>query len=289
MKSRPRLLLSHLVLLSTFGASAFAAVVTDPTLTTGSSAIDPSGSRTVDVQATGSASIATLTSHPDFRGAIQSGWTGFVGASTSTNNIFSFTDSTLPDISFDVSGSFGATSGGNIGNAVRTTSATSGYNLVASGGGSVGTPLTVTLTINLGSYNSGTSIFTNGATVDGIGFTLADLRAGQTATATFFNASNVLLSTQSIVSSGTFTDNDSQSNSLDGYFGYKGNGSLANGVSKIVLNVTYTAGGTFAKGLDDLAFTSAISAVPEPSAYSMMAGCASMIVAFAARSRRRQH
>lgn len=275
MKSRLHPLLSCVMLLSTFGSPAFAAVVTDTTLTTGSSAIDPSGSRTVDVQATGSTSIATLTSHADFRGAVQSGWTGFVGASTSTNNIYSFTDSSLPDISFDISGSYSATTGGSIGNATRTTSASSGYTISASGGGSVGTPLTVTLTINLGSYNSGTGVFTNGATVDGVGFTVAALLSGQTTTARFYNAATTLLSTQSIVTTGVFTDNDSQSNSQDGYFGYTGDGSLANGVSKIILDITYTAGGTTGKALDDFGFTG-VTAIPEPSSYALMAGFAGL-------------
>lgn len=282
-----RNVLSLALLFPVLAASSLAAVVTDPILTTGSGAIDPAGSRTVDVQATGSASIATLISQTDFRGAVQSGWTGFVGAGTSTNNIFNFTDSTLPDISFDVSGSFGTNTGSNVGNTLRTTSSSSGYNIVASGGGSLATPLTVTVTINLGSYNSGTQMFTNGATVNGVGFTVAALLStattGQTATATFFNAYNTLLSTQSIIASGTLTDNDSQANSRDGYFGYVGDGSMAGGVSKIILAIQYTTGGTTGKALDDFGITS-LTAIPEPSSYALLAGVAGLLLVVSKRT-----
>lgn len=280
-----RNVLSAALLLPALVVSTRAAVAIDPVLTTGASAIDPSGSRTIDTSATGSYPAASLTAHSSFRGAIQSGWTSFVGASTSTNNIYSFTNSTLPDLSFDISGSYGATAGASVGNVQRTTSASSGYSIFANAGGSIATPVTVTLTINLGNYASG--VFTNGATVDAVGFTLSDIRSGQTATVRFYNASNSLLSTQSIVSSGTFTDNDSFANSRDGYFGYAGNESIGLGVSKIVIDISYTAGGTFAKGLDDFGFTSVITAIPEPSTAALLIGAAGLLFAGTRRSRRR--
>ncbi len=229
-----------------FLSSLQAAVITDPTLVTTGNKIAPYSTGVTHV-ASGATAEATLEGRSDL-----SVLEGF-GSFAATSNIVSFTNAALPDISI----------AGNTGSPI------SGNNTYASSNGSslriqptvAGTK---TLTIDFGIYDGST--FDGSSTgVTAAGFTLntpaATLDVTTSITATFFDVNNQALSTQSISGPSVGTAN------YRIYFGYQSSG---NAISSIKIDILSTAGVLY--GFDDLAFTPAISTIPEPATAALLLG-----------------
>jgi hypothetical protein len=146
--------------------SAWGAVVVNPTLVTGPDSIDPvqpnanAGVRDATGLVAGAASKGDLTSVPGFS-VIQT-FTGFTGAATSSVNIFSFTDPTMPDIRI-TSKSYNGSGGGNT--TAFTTSGTSAQFI-----GSGGYPGDSAQVIEFGTYDPTLGTFAADREVNAVGF-----------------------------------------------------------------------------------------------------------------------
>lgn len=237
------LLLAGLVL----AASAQAAVITDPIVGSGDTAINPDN-ESIDnrnTAATSYAAEATLTAKPEFR-TLQ----GLSGTATATN-YFVFTDANLPDMRFVQTA----------GNAMGTdqssdngTSPTNGsYAFQTSGGSAV-------LTITFGTYDVGASTFTANRTVDATCLTLNNFKAKTAApavsavvTVEFYDAAGSLIGSQSITSTNGLNDQTA-------YFGTDLDGI---GSMKITLSTPNSS----RAWIDDVGFT----VVPEPATMSLLA------------------
>lgn len=234
-----------------FCASLQAAVVVDPPLVTSGNKIAPY-STGITHTATGATAEATLEARSGLS-ALQD-FTSFSG----TSNIASFTSATLADISITGAGGTLITNASfysSAGNALRIQTA------------ATGSAYTHTVAIDFGSYVAG--VF-DGSTVgvEAAAFTLNStptyVNATALITATFRGANNQVLSTQ------TFTPSGSPSNSRI-YFGYESVSGSA--ISSIQVDITTTAAGAaLIYGFDDLAFTGAVSTIPEPSVASLLVG-----------------
>ncbi|QYY34517.1 PEP-CTERM sorting domain-containing protein [Ruficoccus sp. ZRK36] len=243
-----------------------AAVVTDLPLAEGpGTVIAPT--RSITLEATGSTSSATLNARSDIY-ALQS-VPGF--SSSGLTNIVSYTDSTLPDLRYTKSFS-GTNTGNEITNPGFLTSSTpdtatnSGYYIYLPTNATEA--LTPTITIDFGSYNSGTEEFTTGVnSVQAAGFTLTAPAARFALTSSivveFLDASSGVLSSQTVLYSELDTDDPNDPNAL--YFGYE---SDDYDIASISITFNQDAGTSVVPiiGLDDVAFTS----VPEPSTMGML-------------------
>lgn len=234
--------------------SLHAAVVTDPALVTSGNKISPYGA--ITHTASNVTAESTLEARSDL--SVLQDFSSFSGAS----NIVSFTNASLPDIS--ITGSLGSPVTNNsflssTGSAMRIQTA------------ATGSTYTHTVGIDFGTYNA--SVFDGSVTgVEAAAFTLnstpAYVDVTASITATFYDVNNQVLSTQ------TFTPTGSTSNSRI-YFGYQSVSSSA--ISSIQIDITSTASGAaLIYGLDDLAFTPAISTIPEPSSAALLLGAGAL-------------
>jgi hypothetical protein len=235
-----------------------AAVITDPTLTSGTDAIDPAGSQSVNQSAVNSTSQATLEAISGFAGIHD--YTGFVNRSTSPDNIVSFTSASLPDIRFSSSGGFN--DGNNNYNTANATFETSpGSTIIFRTANSSNGTTPLNIFIEFGDYSSST--FTpNLNAVEAAGFVLTNMSTTQGITATFLDASGSTLSSQTATAG---------ANGNEIYFGHQAVGATSganDGIARI--NIQVTSPGTTGAylGLDDLAFSPAV--IPEPSTLAMM-------------------
>jgi len=137
--------------------TAFGAVITDPTLASGSNAINPNGlSLAAGDQPGDSTPMTTLEARSDFR--VLQDYAGFTKTGGDNNpNIVSFTDPDTPDIRFSY-----IDSPKNDGEETDTTtsSGTSAMRLQVAG----------ELLIEFGTYDSGSSTFTADRTSDAVSF-----------------------------------------------------------------------------------------------------------------------
>lgn len=202
----------------------------------GEDAIDPSGAETLLADAMGSTAEASLEALPSFL-AVQS----FDDFNDQSNdpNIVDFIDPSLPDISFNASGSASGNHNGKeeTGSAFNTSAGTSiaFYN-------NSGSNKTLTQTINFGSYDAGADTFDGAAkTVRAAAFCLTSLNDSNVSiTVEFKNASGTVIETQT--ASGGAYDNI--------YFGHD-SGSVRISEIRIVANVP---SGITKFGLDDVGF-----------------------------------
>lgn len=227
-------------ILAITAASAHAAVVTNPTLITGADSIDPTGGVEASGTVTGAATKAALTSTTGF-GVIQT-FTAFNTPASGINvNYVDFT--TGPDIRI-TSQSYNSSGGGN---SVNFASSGSSSFFIGSGGyASVGNPLAVV--IEFGSFTS-PSTFAADQAVSTVGFMLNQNAnaIARTWTATFFDASNEVLSTQSSAA-------NANSSLLFGLT------ESSNNIRRVELVIG--GGGDAGSFIDDLGF----AVIPEPSA-----------------------
>lgn len=233
-----------------------AAVLTDPTL---ASEIDPTGAATIDAAAPGAMSQATLEGMSNFY--VLQDFTGFSNGTAA--NYAAFTDSAFPDIKFQASGgaSDNNSGGANTSTGLNTSPGTA-IRLFNNSGGS----RTINLTIDFGNY---TGTFDGSVNAVGAaGFALTNLSDINGATVRFYDASETVISTQTVT------------NTVDNvFFGY--DNSANSGISKILVSASFD-GGSSSIGFDDLGYT----IVPEPSTYALGLGLAMGALTFMRRSRR---
>lgn len=235
-----------------------AAVVTDPALVTTGNKIAPYSTGVTEAAA-GATAEATLEARSDL--SVLQDFTSFGSAS----NIASFTSASLPDISITGTGSSLIT------NASFYSSASNALRIQTTATGSA---YTQSVTIDFGTYAA--SVFDGSIVgVAAAAFTLNStptyVDATAQITATFYGASNQVLSAQ------TFTPSGSASNSRI-YFGLESVSGSA--ISSIQIDITSTASGAaLIYGLDDLAFSGAVSNIPEPSTASLFLGAGALGVA----------
>lgn len=226
-------------LLAITAASANAAVMTNPTLATGSDAIDPTGGVEASGTVTGAATKAALTSTTGF-GVIQT-FTAFNTPASGINvNYVDFTAG--PDIRI-TSQSYNGSGGANSTN--FASSGSSSFFIGSGGFATAGNPLAVV--IEFGSFTS-PSTFVPDQAASAVGFML-NQNAGATArtwTATFFDSSDGVLSTQ--------TSSANANSSL--LFGLT---QSSNNIRRIELVIG--GGGDAGTFIDDLGF----AVIPEPS------------------------
>lgn len=253
--------------------AAKAAVISDPTLVTGADAIDPllpdpnAGVLDATSLVPGAATKSDLTSLPSF-GVIQN-FNGFTSRTTQgaaagvpAVNYFSFTDPNRPDarissLSGNGSGgggdSGGSTSGATTSPPAGTTDQYLGSNVTTGG---------FKQTIEFGTYDAGTSTFTADQSVSAAGFMITRINAVATNwTATFYDASNTVLSTQT---TGVIQSTTTRVAVLFGYFSSSAN----------IRRVEVVFQGAVNTFFDDLGFTSSV-VVPEPASFALcgLAGC----------------
>jgi hypothetical protein len=241
-----------------FAAAVFplkAAVIEDPTLVSAASGtpIDPEGSRQVSNQF-GNATKADLNVTKSGIFALQS-WAGFeaFGASAATN-IVSFTDATLPDIRFTLSGSPHSTAGSQITDTAQMTSGKSGYKLVATAASA-----DLTLTIDFGNYDKGT--FTPGVGVKTAAFTISNVRnLGTGYSVEFRNSLGTVLASFGPSNGNNTADGNpaDKGTGLNFLYAHESDGTVANAISQIVITRAASVGGTSTQGLDDFGFTEVI-------------------------------
>lgn len=228
-----------------FCGTASAAVITNPTVTTGTNVIAPTGA--VNINASGSTSQATIEALTDIS-ALQS-FAGF----TNSDNVMAFT--AAERVHADVQFVTDVPLTGEIANAGWATSGTSAVRLNFAA--LDGTPESYFMDINLGEWDFDTSTFNVGAyTVGAAAFTLTGpgtRTAGfSSIEAEFFSASNAVLSTQTITSTAFVNATDRM------YFGYQATEGNTIARIKITFNTNSTTGDTPILGLDDFATTTAI-------------------------------
>jgi hypothetical protein len=235
----------------TFGALI---VVSDPTRVTGSNAISPNDAALeVSFNATNSTPVGTLTGLST-SGAVQN-FAGFTGNQSAVNDyIFTFTDVSLPAVRFRYTGSINTSNAVAIANDGFSTSTNSSMRLqpLSSAGN-------FTMRIDLGTYYGVNEIFTAGAGVEAVGFTLSGRFGTLTAsdlTVTYLDSASAVLSTQIL------------SNAANDVAGYTGFRSVGNPISAIQIDFTGNGGATVPLfGLDDFGFT----AIPEPGSMALVA------------------
>lgn len=250
------------------------AVLTNPATVTGSNAIDPSGSQTVDGTTTASGSYVltpaeTLEARSDFRaihvftnngGSII---TQSSGIGTTNTEVIYFTSATMPSIQISASGNVGASIGADMAYNQRTTSDISAIELQGA------STAAYSLTLSFGSYNSTTSTFTDKVnSVAAAGFTISNAGTGTMISVAFKDASGNTLSLQTatgVTDDGTNGDVTTGSSAgADFYFGYQTPDN-----SYTISTVTITVSGSaISLGLDDLGFTTI--PVPEPLSASFL-------------------
>lgn len=266
---QPRRVLASFALLAGSLVSAHAIVLTDPTLY---SVIDPSGGRDITINATGSTAKSTLESLAGF-GVVQD-FTGF----TAGSNTVAFTDPLRSDLRISFSGNTGTNTGNELANA---SFATSGSSAVRVDNSNIAGAMTVTGTLDFGSWN-GSAFDSTLNSVSAVGFTLsapsANLARLNSITANFLDAGGNVLSTQSI--SGVSSGNQGF------YFGYSTGGAATISSVEFVVSINANSGGQSALilGLDDIGFTSAI---PEPSTAAALLGLGALGLAALRRRARR--
>lgn len=230
-----------------FCGTASAAVITNPTVTTGTNVIAPSAG--ININASGSTSQATIEALTDIS-ALQS-FAGF----TNSDNVMAFTaaERVHADVQFvtDVST-------GEIVNNSWSTSYSSAVRLNFAE--LDGIPESYFMDINLGEWDSVASTFNVGAyTVGAAAFTLTgpDNRTEgfSSIEAEFFSASNAVLSTQTITNAALVGNVGTDRM----YFGYQATG----GDTIARIKITFTTNNTISTtapilGLDDFATTTAI-------------------------------
>ncbi len=226
-----------------------AGLIIDPTLVTGSGAIDPlkpdanAGVRDATGVVTGAATKAALEGTAGF-GVLQS-FGGFTAAAGVNVNYISYTDPATPDVRITTTSYNG--SGGGV-SANFTTSGTSGQ-FIGSGGFSAG----AASVIEFGTYDAGLGSFVADRTVSAAGYMISQNTnaAARTWTVLFKDASDNVLSTQ--------TQSPTPSQSV--LFGH-----IAEGIARIELGVS--GGGDAGTFMDDFGF--AVNAIPEPSTAPMV-------------------
>jgi len=259
-------------------SSLSAAVITDPALTTkasGTVPIDPTGSREVNIEL-GNISKAALNVSSI---ASMQNWAGFSGST----NIVNFTAASQPDFRFAIAGTNVSSQSGSQTNLTSgTASVTSGASGMTLSGLTTPSSGSLTLTIDVGSYDTGTQVFTTGTVgLATVAFTLSNVRGGITLSADFYSSSGLLtsLGPQSGTNS-TVPDGGAGNNIL---FAYQGDGTAAHSVTQIVITRTWTNNPSSVQGLDDFGFI----AVPEPETWAM-AGLGSLLLAGVALRRGRR-
>jgi len=227
-----------------FSAStAFGAVITDPTLASGSGAINPNGlSLDAGDQPADSTSMATLEGRSDFR--VLQDYAGFTNTS---ENIVSFTDPDTPDIRFSYI--TGSGQDGREETGVPTSSGTSAMRLQVEG----------EVLIEFGTYDSGSSTFTADRTSDAVSFMFNQwrFRGGGTITLTadYLDSQGDTIKSQSVI----------QTSPKDGpprntYFAWE---------APSIAAVSFTRSGDIKSNIntfDDFGFT----IVPEPGSLALM-------------------
>jgi hypothetical protein len=243
--------------------SAAVVLVTDPTLYSGATAINPSN-RTL-VEASGATSAATLEAMPGFSAIHDFQFAG--NQSTSNEYVFDFTSFNAVDVRIRYSGS-AANNTVQVTNVTFSTSSSSSLRYAAANNAS-----TVGLRIDFGTYDADADAFTADKTVKAMGFTLPSGPATDpvTVTISYYDALNNLLSSQAYTTS-------SSSNAY-GYTGYESTGAP---ISYALLSYT-TAGSVPVVTLDDLGF----AVVPEPQVALLLAA-ASVMGVFGRRRRSSQ-
>lgn len=236
-----------------------AAVITDPVLTTGSNSLaQDTGKIGITRVAAGSTDRAELETTGGFA-VVKKGFAGFERHGTSVNT-FSFTDPARPDVRFSISGTSVNTESGRELTNLDYLATDTGMRLV--NGGAAGF---VKATIEFGSFDG--TAFATGQGVAAVGFLLTG-PSGQfsrvtSVTATFFSVSGAELSTQTVA--------ESLSGAHGLYFGYKASGSDAIGSVEVTVTVTALSGQTVTLGLNNFGFAP-VGAIPEPSAFALVAG-----------------
>lgn len=254
---------------------AGAAVVTNPTLVSGTNSIAPVGARnSLNLTVPTAATKANLEALPDY-GVFQGLWTGLT-ASTGTaptaasTNYFTFTN--RPDVSFAFVGESGRNTQSGTGTGAAYTSGAS----TPVGGESLffGTAATNVLTIEFGEYDSGSSTFTANVGVSAAGFTFSRNTAATATTtwkADFFNGST-LLSSQTL--------NAGTAQNVAALFGYIAQ--PGEQITRVVIGGSGTSYDNKNHFVDDFGF----APVPEPTAV-VLAGLGLTVAVAGLRMRRR--
>lgn len=268
-----------LALVLAFG-SAQGAVLTDPTMATGSGAFDPTGSQDVDVTATGAASMAALEAIPGF--GVVYDWTGLNAGKTSYRssspkyahhyNYLDFSDTSKADVSFEAQSSWALTSNVEASSTSYSTSGSSHLKFNDDESASVGSPRTLNFEIQFGTFtydhsadgytdnNALADSLNNDKTARAAGFVITGLLSGASATVTFYGADDATVLSQQTVSG----DNTLK----DAFFGYDTGATVpADGISKIRVSITRTSSAHKYFGLDDFGFVT----VPEPATMCLLA------------------
>ena len=221
--------LKHLLVSSFLGMSVYAATIVDTGLksspsTSTANLINPTGISLT--AATGSTAEATVEAISGLY-VIQD----FSSSLTGGTNVFSFTDTSLPDIQTSFSAGVTSTTGVRLTNSAFVTSGSDSMRIQGDHSG------TFVMIIDFGVW-SGSSFASTGATVDAAAFTLRG-NGSEFASfvAEFLDESNTVISTQTL--GGT-----------NGYFGLS-----ASGISSIVLTFNPYGSNDGPLGFDDLAFT----------------------------------
>jgi hypothetical protein len=245
----------HLVLVIAACLSAQAVTIVDPPLVTGANAIDPAGEQTLDQDAAGAASEATLEALPGFA-AIQNfpGWS----IQGTTNYIVFTTDSTRADVRSTYGGMTGGSPGGG----------TSSPSLRTSPGTSIGldsgSTRTATLTLDFGSATyDGTTVTAFDATSiapTAVGFSVCGLSNVTTnVTVRYYGTDDTtVLSTQTLIKATDPDVADGTTFGSDGYTAYQATGTgIYSGIGRIVVTANQLSSGSNGIAIDDLAYNSA--------------------------------
>jgi len=231
-----------------FSAStAFGAVITDPTLASGSNAINPNGlSLDAGDQPGDSTSMATLEARSDFR--VLQDYAGFTSTGGAKNpNIVSFTDPDTPDIRFSYIS--GPNSAGEELTSTPTSSGSSAMRLQVEG----------ELLIEFGTYDSGSKTFTADRTSDAVSFMFNQwdfVNGGGTITLT----AEYLDSQGDTIKSQIVTDTANPGPDRNTYFAWE---------APSIAAVSFTRSGDVRSNLntfDDFGFT----IIPEPGSLALM-------------------
>ncbi len=256
--------LVSLASVSAFSCFVHGAIITDPTLVGGSDAIDPSGSELIDTLPTTDSgkTAATQTEVEGVSGfqAIQS-FSGFDDKSGATwDNIINFTDAGLADIAFETTTQTATSNNGDV--ASSTGRSTSGSSHIYTRNNSGGARSWGYL-IDFGSYDTGSTTFDATAnSVAAFAFTLVSLDTGHSATATFYDNDDNVLSVQSMI--GNDTDPDVGGGAgTDGLFALVADSGSSIGKVSLLVNM---GSGSSSIGMDDVGF----AMVPEPSSLLLL-------------------
>jgi len=227
--------------------TASGATITDPTLASGSGAINPNNlSLDAGDQPGDSTPMATLEARSDFR--VLQDYAGFTSTGGANNpNIVNFVDSAIPDIRFDYTG------GPNSEGEERTDTTTS------SGNSSMRLQGEAVLLITFGTYDSGSSTFTADRTSDAASFMFNGWRfagGGEiTLTVDYLDSQGDTIKSQSVTQTAT-ADGPPRNT----YFAWE---------APSIAAVSFTRTGDFKSNIhafDDFGFT----IIPEPGSLALM-------------------